>query len=259
MRQIVSIFFASVYNCHISVPAVRKTVDFTVFTKYVYHIPYLTSPLIKFIILLIAQKTHKIIRFTGEFIMKIVCIGDSFTKGFGVNKSECWFGLLEKSSSHIFINKGINGDTTGGMLARFRTDVIEEKPNYVLITGGINDFISGGDLSSVQPNIMSMVHQSFDNGILPILGIEPQCVPAAIRSDWASFTNFHDVYKKHEKFHMWLLDFGKTFGADCIDFYSEFLKIAVEKPLPEYFMDGLHFTKEGHRLIYEIAHNYFNQ
>ena len=78
--------------------------------------------------------------------MKLICIGDSFTRGFGVKKKESWVSQISIENADV-INMGINGDTTSGMLARFTNDVILEKPNYVLITGGTNDFISGSDCS----------------------------------------------------------------------------------------------------------------
>lgn len=189
--------------------------------------------------------------------MKIICLGDSFTKGFGVKENESWFNLLASTSSHTFINKGINGDTTGGMLSRFHKDVVLENPNYVLITGGINDFICSAQPSMVQPNIMAIVHQAFSHGIIPIIGIEPQCIPVDIRTDWSKFTNFYNVYKKHKEYHDWLLLFTTTFGVDCIDFYTEFPRLAIATPLAEYYLDGLHLTSQGHKLIYNIANQYF--
>ena len=55
--------------------------------------------------------------------MKIVFIGDSFTRGFGVRRNESSVpSLLEKETKKILVNKGINGDTTSGMLARLHRD-----------------------------------------------------------------------------------------------------------------------------------------
>src|SRR5665647_575487 len=88
--------------------------------------------------------------------MKIVCIGDSLTQGFGVSNRENWVALMNKSSKVEFINKGINGDTTSGMLSRFNKDVIEEKPKIVIIMGGLNDIIVENSPGGIQSNIMSM-------------------------------------------------------------------------------------------------------
>lgn len=189
--------------------------------------------------------------------MKIICIGDSFTKGFGVKEKENWLYLLNESSPHSFINKGINGDTTGGMLARFQEDVVLEKPNSVLIIGGTNDFICGADPTVVQANIMALVHEAFHNGIIPLVGIVPQCVPADVRRDWAQFSSFHEVYRKHEQYHKWLLEFSKAFGVDFIDLYSEFPSKVAEPSTASYFIDGVHLTAEGHKIVCDILASHF--
>ena len=93
--------------------------------------------------------------------MKIVCLGDSLTYGYGVPRKDTWISLLNKRGTDNYINKGINGDTSGGMLARFNSDVVEEKPKMVFIMGGINDFILGSGLESVKTNIMAIVHQAY--------------------------------------------------------------------------------------------------
>lgn len=191
--------------------------------------------------------------------MKIVCIGDSFTAGYGVNRKECWLNLLQESlPDHIFINKGINGDTTGGMLARFENDVISEKPRYVLIMGGVNDFISGAPVSSVQSNIMSMVHQAYHSSIIPILGIEPECIPDKARRDWAAYTDFKMVLKKQQELQQWGIKFSETFKVYCIDLFEEFPKRTGEALLYKYYLDGLHLTPAGHELIFDIVHDAFH-
>ncbi|MCG8484577.1 MAG: GDSL-type esterase/lipase family protein [Clostridia bacterium] len=78
--------------------------------------------------------------------MKIVCIGDSLTSGYGVKKSEAWTSIVEEKYGIEMINKGISGDTTTGMLARFYKDVVEHKPMYVMLMGGINDLEMGRTL-----------------------------------------------------------------------------------------------------------------
>ena len=85
----------------------------------------------------------------------IICLGDSFTRGFGVRKKENWISQSYPENTTL-INAGINGDTTSGMLARFSRDVIEHRPDYVLITGGINDFIVGSSLDIPKNNYMAM-------------------------------------------------------------------------------------------------------
>ena len=192
--------------------------------------------------------------------MKIICIGDSFTRGYGVNKKESWLGQLSDSfNRHTFINKGINGDTSGGMLARFERDVVSEKPKYVLMIGGTNDFICCASVSSVQANIMSMVHQAYHNNIIPILGTVTECIPDKIRGDWMDFTDFNIVLKKQLEFQRWSIDFCDSFHVNRIDFFEEFSKITEGTPLNNYYIDGLHLKPSGHKIIHDIAYEAFKK
>lgn len=188
--------------------------------------------------------------------MKLVCLGDSFTKGFGVKSTENWVSQIEIENIEI-INRGINGDTTSGMLARFNNDVVSEAPNYVLITGGTNDFISGSDCGIPQNNYMAMVHQAFHNGIIPVAGIEPGFSPQNIRKDWAAFGDFREVLNKQLQLREWIKKMCRTFGVFYIDFYEELKKETQGLPEKNLFVDGLHLTAYGHELIAEIAERAF--
>ena len=64
----------------------------------------------------------------------IICLGDSTTYGYMVNRKNIWTSILndkfkEDNKDIIFINKGINGDMISGMFARFDIDCIKENPN----------------------------------------------------------------------------------------------------------------------------------
>ena len=52
--------------------------------------------------------------------MKLICIGDSLTFGYGVRPSQRWTRLCAQETGWEIVNKGISGDTTGGMLVRLR-------------------------------------------------------------------------------------------------------------------------------------------
>lgn len=189
--------------------------------------------------------------------MKIICIGDSFTRGFGVNRG--WLSRLSDSISSEgieLINKGINGDTTSGMLARFKDDVASEAPKYVIITGGLNDFISGSSLEIPKNNYMAMVHHAFHYNIIPIVGIEPDFEPSMIRQDWASFCDFNEASKKHSELCSWLKSLCSTFNLFYIDFCSEFKQVQLKTPGTSYFIDGLHLTADGHECISKIAEGF---
>ena len=82
--------------------------------------------------------------------MKLIRIGDSLTFGYGVHLSQRWTQLCAQETGWELVNEGINGDTTGGMLARMQGGVLAElregglgadRP-YVLLMGGSNDVLA---------------------------------------------------------------------------------------------------------------------
>ncbi len=185
--------------------------------------------------------------------MKIVCIGDSLTRGYGVAPEDNWVALLNERSKHEFVNKGINGDTTGGMLSRFQRDVISQDARYVIIMGGANDFIMDDSLGSVQANIMAMVHQAYHYGIIPIIGTGLKAREDSFRKDWAEITDVNSLNKKNAAYRNWILRFCRVFHTRCIDFYGEFEKRTIDKQWGCLY-DGLHPSEEGHRILADIAY-----
>lgn len=71
--------------------------------------------------------------------MKVVCFGDSLTSCGG---EEGRFSdiLQDRFPGHVFINKGVGGDTFLAARERFKADVLSERPDVVLIELGANDW-----------------------------------------------------------------------------------------------------------------------
>ncbi|MGI6712856.1 MAG: GDSL-type esterase/lipase family protein [Bacillota bacterium] len=184
--------------------------------------------------------------------MKIVCLGDSLTYGYGVAPYVNWISLLNKTGTETYINKGINGDTTGGMLARFNRHVLIEEPQMVIIMGGTNDIILGFSLETIKNNIISMVQQAYDHQIIPILGIPFRIDPAIVREDWADSADFRDVAEKTKLLRNWVIDFCQTSHIEYLDFYHEFT-FRAHGEYSSYFVDGLHPNERGQKIIAEIV------
>lgn len=189
--------------------------------------------------------------------MKIVCLGDSLTYGFGIRRSKIWTKLAQDKLGIEIINEGISGDTSSGMLSRFQKAVSEKSPEAVLIMGGVNDLIVGADLGMVKSNIMSMAHQSIAKYIDPIIGIPTKIYMENVRQDWAEFSDFNKVVEELEKYHLWTIEFCKTFNIKYIDFYTEFEKEAGDS-VKELYIDGLHFNEKGNEIMAEIFCRFIN-
>ena len=183
--------------------------------------------------------------------MKIVCIGDSLTYGFGIGRNKTWPYLSEKKLGIEIINEGISGDTSGGMVSRFNNSVLSQKPDVVLIMGGTNDLIAGADVGIVKANIMSMVHQSLNKFIEPIVGIPTKIDLINVRDDWAAFTDYKRVSMQLEEYREWINKFSKTFNIKIIDFYLEIENMCNDK-INELYIDGLHLNEQGQIVMADI-------
>lgn len=183
--------------------------------------------------------------------MKMICIGDSLTYGLGVPLEDNWVEILNRESAYRVYNKGINGDTSGGMLARFERDVLREKPDVVFIMGGSNDFIMGCDINVVKANIMAMVHQARAAKIEVVLGIEICGDTAHIRADWNGLTDFYEVERKLQEMSEWLQVFCRAFQIPCVDLHGQFAQ-AIAGRQEQYFIDGVHPNRRGHRVLADL-------
>ena len=188
--------------------------------------------------------------------MKIVCIGDSLTYGYGVRRAHVWTRLIEDKYGVEVLNKGINGDSTGGMLSRFHRDVVDNKPSYVFIMGGANDMIMEVPLSVIRSNISTMVHQARGNRIIPIIGTQPLTEPEMAKAHWCNITDFKRVNKELGKLREWIIEFGNRFDIKVVDFYGELNKTINEENKKEMYLDGLHFTPKANEMMLSAVEKY---
>ncbi len=118
---------------------------------------------------------------------KIVCIGDSLTAGYGLEPNENWPFLLAKELKIEVINSGISGDTTSGMLARFKAMVIDHKPTHTIIMGGTNDLSLNLTDEQILSNILAMTRYARHHNIETIIGIPTPFFPPMFDSSQSAF------------------------------------------------------------------------
>lgn len=191
--------------------------------------------------------------------MKIVCLGDSLTYGYGCSRKKIWTTIAEENSGYNIINKGINGDTTGGMLSRFYQDVILQQPDVVLIMGGSNDLGVGAIQGVIHANIMSIVHQSFYNNIIPVVATLPKMNSSCIKKEWEDFAHYSNMGNSLLIYRDWIYNLGTTFGVKILDLYNLFDQKIGSQNYSLYYLDGVHFNPLGHKLMADIFLNYMNE
>jgi len=178
-------------------------------------------------------------------MLKIVCIGDSITRGYPYGPEFSWVNLLALKTGIVVVNRGINGDSTGGMLSRFARHVIAEKPSHVIITGGVNDLWMGQQIRNIGHNIDSMIQLSGQNNIHTVLGLSvPLCRNSEIK--FISSAEEDILANKIDRYNVWLKDYACKQGITLIDFNSCFYKEPGGRLKNSFFADNIHPGQSGY-------------
>ncbi|MFL0194873.1 GDSL-type esterase/lipase family protein [Clostridium sp. WILCCON 0269] len=183
--------------------------------------------------------------------MKLVCIGDSLTSGYGVFKDDCWVSLIKNMLKIEVLNKGVNGDTMSGILSRSYRDIVENHPSHVIILGGSNDFMSNRSLNLVTGGLTEIMKEALNAKITPIIGIEPAIDKTLAERKWDGTVNYDKVNKLLEDYRNWILDFCYKNNLHYIDIYNCFLEKLKTSDSHSLFIDGIHPTAIGHKLTAE--------
>ena len=179
--------------------------------------------------------------------MKILCLGDSLTFGCDVDSQDNWVSRTACKTGLTLINKGINGDTTGGMLARFRLELAEDKFDAVLTMGGTNDVFVSGSTVAAKTNLVAICRQAIHLGLQPLVGIPTPMNLAMVDPTWGEVVPLTEMMTALTEYRQWLLWFEKSYGVPAIDFWAAFPESLQGVFLP----DGLHPNPEGHRIMAE--------
>ncbi|MDX1409252.1 MAG: GDSL-type esterase/lipase family protein [Saprospiraceae bacterium] len=177
--------------------------------------------------------------------IRIACMGDSLTEGYGIDLSQRWTDLLAADIGIEVFNSGISGDTTAGMLARFKPMVIDLNPTHCIIMGGTNDVSHGLPIEIIISNIRAMTRYARHYGIQSIIGIP---TPVLIdEADWGAmypamraFAGQLEVYlERLRQFAVEddqpVIEFGKGLGAE------------------HFLPDGVHPNEAGHAQMAQNA------
>src|SRR5271157_267650 len=114
--------------------------------------------------------------------LRIVGLGDSTTagtpgflspleappKGRGNPESQYAYWMMKNHPEWTVLNRGIDGQRSDEILARFDRDALEAKPNYVIILAGVNDIYQGAPIESTKNNLLLIYQNSISAGIRPV-------------------------------------------------------------------------------------------
>lgn len=172
--------------------------------------------------------------------IKIVAIGDSVTYGYPYESVLSWFNMAVTQFNIDYVNNGINGDTTDGMVARFDQDVLRYEPSHVIIMGGTNDAYAEITADHVINNIRKMVEVAFQNHIIPIFGLPIPC---------------NDLAKEQVlgQYREEMRQFADDSNVEVIDFHKGMVEKNGVNLKVGLYCDGLHPNEAGYKTMANIA------
>ena len=116
--------------------------------------------------------------------IRIVALGDSTTAGTpafksplesppagsGDDTSQYAFWLMKAHPEWVVLNRGINGQRSDEIRARFDRDVIQNAPAAVVVIAGVNDIYQGKSVEHVTGELQAMYSRSAEAGIPVVAG-----------------------------------------------------------------------------------------
>jgi len=185
--------------------------------------------------------------------VRVVALGDSLTVGFqsyGLGE-DAWNStpytdfLIDQisrdfpsdSPSIEIINKGLVGELSEQMVARFDSDVIHLTPRVVIILGGSNDLGWGLGPIEILLNLSTMYRLSSENRITPIACTVP------------SILGYDEGIPPRILLNRLLQDHCREIGIRCVDVFRATLDKDTNRLALQYSSDGLHLNSDGYRKI----------
>jgi len=171
----------------------------------------------------------------------VVFMGDSITEGW-INADPAFF------ARHDFVDRGISGQSSPQMVARFYQDVVALHPRVVHIMTGTNDI--GGATGPITEDeyvgyVRAMIDIARANGIAVVLASMPPMSRLLPRPDF-------DVRPKVRSMNRRLEQLATDYGVPFVDYYAP-LADKTGAFDPHYANDGVHPTRAGYAVMEPLA------
>jgi len=154
-------------------------------------------------------------------------------------KTEKMLGRGETARIRVeFLNKGIVGELTDEMVARFSGDVLGLRPDAVIILGGSNDLGWGHEPEHIAGNLAGMYDEALGHGIRPIACTVP------------SVLGFDEGIKPRLRLNGLIKKLCVEAGIICVDLFAATAD-AAGRLREKYSNDGLHLNASGYEAIAE--------
>ena len=174
---------------------------------------------------------------------RVVFLGDTITDSWRLN---------EYFTGRDFVNRGIAGQTTLQMLARFRQDVLSLSPKAVVILAGTNDIAAGIALNQIEDALIEMADLAKAHGIKPVFA---SVLPV---SDYHKDADpAYEMTKSRppatiEALNRWVQGYCRNSGLVYLDYYSA-MADAMGQLKADLSDDGLLPNAKGYRVMSPVT------
>ena len=193
--------------------------------------------------------------------MKIICIGDSLTRGFPFDEKYSWPYILGQDERFETVNLGRSGETSGQILRRIKGTLNQEfsegragQPERsreivtAIITAGSNDFIfRENTVDGAFENIREIADFCRGGNVVPVIGVPILCNPSQAAREFMpelglSYEGVNDMLAELRNK---IIAYGQSENVRVLDFQERYMSFNK-------YVDGLHPVKEGYRLFAEV-------
>ena len=169
---------------------------------------------------------------------QIVFIGDSITDG-------CPLDVYYTGLPLATYNRGIGGDSTGGVLLRLQTSLFDIKPSKIVLMIGINDINGGAPNDVILHNynaILSQIKQTLPDTEVYCVSILP------VNTDLESYTtiNVESSTARIQQINPEIEALAAKHGYTFVDLFDEFAD-ENRQLYRELSNDGIHLNDAGYR------------
>jgi lysophospholipase L1-like esterase len=186
--------------------------------------------------------------------VKAVFLGDSITHGSNaaagrrwVDQLPCILGTAVISANSL--ERGVPGQTTAQMLARYATDVRANGAQVLFALGGTNDAGQGVPLSQFAANIKGIAAETRKDGIPLIVGTVPPRGASSITTQIRTLT---------AQYNAWLQAWAPGAGVKLSDVFINLSQSTSDQMASGYDSgDGVHPETTGHQKIAEAMADAF--
>jgi lysophospholipase L1-like esterase len=159
---------------------------------------------------------------------RVVALGDSITRGYGVNGGDSYPSQLSGMTGRPVVNTGQDGERSSGGRSRVNSVLQRYQPGYLLVMYGANDLIGQESSGDIVANLRAIVQAAKANKTIPILATVTPAFP------WHDF-----IEPRVESLNPMIVQMAKEEGVAVVDTFK-----ATNDA--NYFQDdGLHPNASG--------------